>query len=276
MRIIRIGTIIIFLVSGIFFFVGKQVSSKKDVIPPVITAESQELHVAAGSDPEALMKGLTAKDDRDGDLTEEILIGNISPFETKGVSTIEYLVFDKSNNVGRFQRTVYFDGYRSPMFELTKPLTFEKNGEILLSDRLFAKDVLEGNITDKIRYTASNVIQYEEGTYDLIVEVKNSYGDVVQKTLPINIVSQNMDVERIQLETYLIYVEKDAEIYPEDYVKAIVDLNGEMDSEAELYITSEVNLKTAGTGQFRYELYKGGERVYVTHLTVVVTDEKEQ
>ena len=276
MRIIRIGTIIIFLASGIFFFVGKQVSSKKDVIPPVITAESQELHVDAGSNIKELMKGLTAKDDRDGDLTEEILIGNISPFETKGVSTIEYLVFDKSNNVGRFQRTVYFDGYRSPMFELTKPLTFEKNGEILLSDRLFAKDVLEGDITDKIRYTASNVIQYEEGTYDLIVEVKNSYGDVVQKTLPINIVSQNMDVERIQLETYLIYVEKDAEIYPEDYVKAIVNLNGEPDSEAELYITSEVNLKTAGTGQFRYELYKGGERVYVTHLTVVVTDEKEQ
>ena len=276
MRIIRIGTIIIFLISGIFFFVGKQVSSKKDVIPPVITAESQELHVTAGSDSEALMKGLIAKDDRDGDLTEEILIGNISPFETKGVCTIEYLVFDKSNNVGRLQRTVYFDGYRSPMFELTKPLTFEKNGEILLSDRLFAKDVLEGDITDKIRYTASNVIQYEEGTYDLIVEVKNNYGDVVQETLPINIVSQNMDVERIQLKTYLIYVEKDAEIYPEDYVEAIVDRNGDVDYEAELYITTEVNLKTAGTGQIRYELYKGGERVYVTHLTVIVTDEKEQ
>ena len=71
-------------------------------------------------------------------------------------------------------------------------------------------------------------------------------------------------------------MEKDAEIYPEDYVEAIVDRNEDVDYEAELYITSEVNLKTAGTGQFRYELYKGGERVYVTHLTVIVTDEKEQ
>ena len=98
MRIIRIGTIVIFLMSGIFFFIGTLVSSKKDTIPPVITAESQELHVSAGSDPKELMKGLTAQDDRDGNLTEEILIGTISPFEKKGVSTIEYLVFDKSNN----------------------------------------------------------------------------------------------------------------------------------------------------------------------------------
>lgn len=273
MRIIRIGTIIIFLVSGLFFFVGKQASSKKDTVPPVITAESQELHVAAGSGTEELMKGLTAKDDRDGDLTEEILIGTISPFEKEGVSTIEYLVFDKSNNVGRFQRTVYFDGYRSPRFELKKPLVFKKNGDLLLSDRLFADDVLEGDITDKIRYTASNVIQYEEGTYELIVEVKNSYGDIVQETLPINIVSQNMDVERIQLKTYLIYVKKGSEVHPEDYVKDVVNFEGEPDDEAELYITSEVNLKTAGTGQFCYELYKGGERIYVTYLTVIVTEE---
>ena len=108
---------------------------------------------------------------------------------------------------------------------------------------------------------------------NFIIEVMNSYGDIVQETLPLNIVSQNMDVERIQLTTYLIYVEKGSEVYPEDYLQAVVNFDGEPDYEAELVITSEVNLNTLGAGQFCYELYKGGERVYVTYLTVIVTEE---
>ena len=42
---------------------------------------------------------------------KKIIIGKISPFEKKGISKVAYLVFDNSNNVGCYERTVEFDDY---------------------------------------------------------------------------------------------------------------------------------------------------------------------
>lgn len=274
MKIIKVTTILVFIASAVFYIAGRHSSIQSDMTPPVITADSETLEVEAGSDESELLQGLTAADDRDGDLTSEILIGNVSDFTEKGTCNVQYLVFDTSNNVGRYERTVHFTSYVSPVFSLTKPFAYNEKSDLILSDRLHAKDVLEGDITGKIRYTYSNIDRTKSGTYELTAVVKNQYGDETQETFPINIVPADMDTERIQLSTYLIYVEKGSRIDPETYIEKVVDDAGDELSNGNVKITSKVNTKETGNGQFCYELYEEDEVVSTTYLTVIVTDEK--
>lgn len=272
MRFIRIIALILFAASAAVYALGQQAVKRSDMEAPVITAESDYLQVEAGCEEAELLQGLTAHDNRDGDLTSDILIGTVGEFQEKGICTMEYLVFDKSNNLGRYERTVEFLNYESPKLSLKKPLVYKENEEIILSDRLCAEDVLTGDISNKLRYSASDLILTKSGTYELDVEVKNKYGDVVKEILPINIVPYSVEEELIQLREYLIYVKKGSDVKPKSYITNVTDTKGNQLDKGDVVISSEVDLTEAGSGQFRYELYKGEEVSYVTYLTVIVTE----
>lgn len=274
MKIAKAITMFVFICTIAIWIYGKEVVKKQDAVPPIITSAIEELYVdaAEAADDAVLKKGLAASDDVDGDLTEQIIVGNISTFKEKGVSDVEYVVFDSSNNVGRYERTVYFENYESPKLHLSKALLYEVNGKISISDRLTATDMLEGDISGKIRFSSSNLAVTEEGTYRLNVEVKNSYGDSVKYQLPINLVRYNCDEERIQLKDYLVYVKQGEEVSPEPYVTRVINRKGEIEGLEHIKITQDVDFSKAGTGQLCYELLEGEEVVYATYLTVIVTE----
>ena len=275
MKIAKWITIIIFLGAIGIWCYGQEELKKQDTSAPVITSDIEELHVDAASGESGLKEGLTAFDDVDGDITENIIVGTISPFKEKGVSEVEYVVFDSSNNVGRYTRTVCFENYESPKLYLSKALVYEVNGVINISDRLTAADMLEGDISGKIRFSSANLTTTEEGTYKLNVELKNSYGDTVKYRLPINLVRYNCEQERIQLSEYLVYVKKNSSLSPESYIKKVTNRTGvqeELESLDNVKITSEADLTKPGTGQICYELLEEEQVVYATYLTVIVTE----
>ena len=272
MKIAKRITIVIFICTIAIWLYGKEVVKKQDVTPPVITSAIEELYVDVTIGEEALKEGLTASDDVDGDITSEIIVGTISPFKEKGVSDVEYVVFDSSNNVGRYERTVCFENYESPKLHLSKALVYEVNGMINISDRLTAEDMLEGDISGKIRFSSANLTITEEGTYKLNVEVKNSYGDTVKYQLPINLVRYNCEQERIQLSEYLLYVKKGSQLEPESYIEKVTNRTGVLEGLDNVKITREVDLTKVGTGQICYELLEGNQVVYATYLTVIVTE----
>lgn len=273
MKIARAITVLVFVLTIAIWFYGENTAKKKDAVPPVIESEIDELHVDAASVKDEILKeGLRASDDVDGDITDQIIVGTVSPFKEKGVSDIEYVVFDSNNNVGRYERTVYFENYESPRLHLSKALLYEVNGRIAISDRLTATDMLEGDVSERIRFSSVNLSTTEEGTYRLNVEVKNAYGDSVKYQLPMNLVRHNCDQEHIQLKDYLIYVEKGQELDPESYIHKVTDFTGEAVDFANIRVTKEVDLTKSGTGQICYELLEGEEVVYATYLTVIVTE----
>lgn len=272
MRIAKRITIFLFLCSVLLWIFGKEQVKKKDIVPPIISFDSEEIHVEAKSGEQELKQGLQAWDDVDGDLTNEIIVGTISPFSEKGVCKVEYIVFDSSNNVGRCERIVHFDNYESPILKLSKPLVYEVNGQIIISDRLMVEDVLEGDISKKMRFSSLSLTAYEVGTYKLNVEVKNSYGDIVKHQLPINVVPYNCDKEYIQLKEYLVYVNAGESIQGEDYIEEIIGRNGEEFSLEQISITSEVDFSIPGAGQICYELCENEDIIYATYLTVIVTE----
>lgn len=272
MKIAKKITIIMFLCTIAIWIYGKHEVKKQDVEPPVITSAIDELYVDATAGEDGLKEGLTAFDDVDGDITENIMVGTISPFKEKGVSDVEYVVFDSSNNVGRYERTVCFENYESPKLHLSKALVYEVNGVINISDRLTAVDMLEGDISGKIRFSSANLTTTEEGTYKLNVELKNSYGDAVKYQLPINLVRYNCEQERIQLREYLVYVKKDSALSPASYIEKVTNRTGVSVGVENVKISSEADLTKPGTGQICYELLEGEEVVYATYLTVIVTE----
>jgi hypothetical protein len=274
MKIAKRITILLFICTVAFWLYGKEQREKQDMTAPVISSTISELHVDASLafDEYALKEGLRASDDVDGDITRDIIVGTISPFIEKGISDVEYVVFDSSNNVGRYERTVYFENYESPKLHLSKALVYEVNGRINISDRLTAIDMLEGDISGKIRFSSGNLTVTEEGTYKLNVELKNSYGDTVKEQLPINLVRYNCAKELIQLKEYLIYLKVQEDFAPEDYIENVTNRTGEEVDITNVVITREVDLTQAGTGQIRYELLEGEEVVYATYLTIIVTE----
>lgn len=272
MKYIRLLTSIVFIIACVVFVGGKIYSSKKDTVAPVITSENDEIHVTAGLSTLELLRGLVATDDKDGDLTDKIIIRRISPFLEKGVSRVEYVVFDSSNNVGRYERTVCFDNYSSPQFALSKPLMYKENSGIIFSDRLTAMDVLEGDISKLIKFEFSDIQQNKAGTYYVAVSVKNEFGDFVEINIPVNIVENSDYGNRLQLSTYLIYVKAGNTVDPLSFVKKVVDVHGMDADRTEVQATYEVDMTVPGCGQIRYVYVDESGNRAVTFLTVIVTE----
>ena len=272
MKIFKRIMVVIFIISFSVFAFGKINKLREDKEPPIITSKQDQIHISVKCDEEDLKKGLTAKDNKDGDLTDEIIVGQMSPFIEKGKSKVEYLVFDHNNNVGSYERIVCFDDYTSPVFSLTQPLMYQKNGEIAISDRLYAYDVIEGNISSRIKFSSENLLQNEEGTYLLRMEVKNLFGDLIQAEVPINIIEAGTMPGKIELNGYLSYIKVGEKVDAEKQINKIVGKEGEELEKSSVRTFFNVDTSVPGSGQVRYELWQDGEMTAVTYLTVIVTE----
>ena len=84
-----------------------RIKANKDIVPPVITFPEGSVYYTQGDDPKVLLSGVTALDERDGDVTDSIIISSISA--TDGAEAIAvYHAKDTSNNVTMVVRSVQF------------------------------------------------------------------------------------------------------------------------------------------------------------------------
>ena len=84
-----------------------RIKANKDIVPPLITFPEGTVSYTQGDDPQVLLSGVTALDERDGDVTDSIIISSISA--TDGAEAIAvYHAKDTSNNVTMAVRSVQF------------------------------------------------------------------------------------------------------------------------------------------------------------------------
>ncbi|HAX83534.1 MAG TPA: hypothetical protein DCY15_03345 [Ruminococcaceae bacterium] len=254
MKLIRILISVLFVVAvgawSVNIILGKTV---RDHTPPVITSDREVLELSVNDDSSKLLTGLTATDDRDGDLTDSILIGTHSKFISKGVCDLTYLVFDSSNNVGKFTRRVRYTDYSEPTFSLKEPLMFTSNDTVSMFPKISLTDCLDGDISSKVKIVVNDVDSSKVGTYYVTFEASNSYADVVNRKLPVNIVNDTVDSPKIELSDYLIYVNIGDKFNPAQYLKAVSDKFDKKIDLKKVGITSTVDTKAAGVHQVRYE-----------------------
>lgn len=271
MRNVRIAVIVFCILSlGLFGAGIIREKQNEDPTKPVITSDRDTLEVSVNYDESDLLEGLTASDERDGDLTDEILPGEFSQFIEKGLCNLSYVVFDSSNQAGTLSRKVRFTDYESPRFTLNQPLVFttaQTDNNAL--NRIGARDDLDGDISIQVKQTASTINYSKEGNYTIDVEVTNSFGDVEKQTLPVHVINVPNQELQITLTQNLIYIKPGESFVPTDYIESCTDWNGNEISTSLVSVSSEVNTQEEGCYEVHYEASNNdlnGE----TWMTVIV------
>lgn len=96
------------LLVGIFVLLAALMGKTafEDVMPPVITCPSTETVYTPGEDTSALLEGVTAEDEQDGDVTESVRVRSISIAEDEATAIVTYVARDQANNMGLEKRVV--------------------------------------------------------------------------------------------------------------------------------------------------------------------------
>ncbi len=244
--------------------------SIQDVTSPVITAEYDEIHISVNDNEDVLFNGLTAIDDRDGDITDQIIIERVSRFSEIGVCQVNYVVFDKENNIGRYQRTLYYDDYVAPRLHFDRPMLHYAAEDISALSGVRLIDCIDGDISHKLKLEASNVAASVPGIYEIEISAVSDFGDEIHVRLPLNIIEYSADTPVITLSQYLVYTKKGQEIDPLTYITSVTDSNGvEMDI-ADVKVNSQVDFQKEGAGQMLLEITNKHGVTGITYLTVIV------
>ncbi len=252
MQILRNSVTILFVVTLIafsFFFVFKKKSEDKTI--PEITIENDFIEVKCNATPEELLKGVKATDEKDGDLTDDVIVESVSRFIHPGVCEVKYAVSDSDNHVAHAMRKVRYVDYEAPKFKLSNSLCFSLYENIDVAEYIGAVDSIDGDISDKVVITSSDYTSSVAGVFTLELSVANKKGDTSTLTLPLIMEERNLSAPKIQLKDYLIYVDKNQEIDFEDYLVEATD-RSDRDLTDRVEIDENVDFKKSGTYTVHY------------------------
>ena len=278
MKRIKVGLIILLVLLIAYQMAAGHRTQKNSGNAPIISSDVDEIRIPCRYKKADLLRGLTAYDVEDGYITEKILIGGFSDFTERGVTSLEYAVYDKDGNIAVFRRKVVFIDYVPPQIVMSEPWVFKATDNIynMPSLSLEGSDVLDGDISKHILITSADLDFSEPGKYIASVSLKNSFGDEVTLDLPIHILDPGQSGYEIELTEPLIYAETGETILPEQYLVAVRNeyTGGTIPAEEyELTINSYVDTSEAGVYEIQFFAVSSDEvQRGETWLTVVVGD----
>lgn len=238
---------------------------------PTLTSDTELLNISVNDGEEALLKGLTAYDKTDGDITDRILVASVSHFLELGTVSVKYVVFDAHNNSATLTRRVCYTDYKAPRFTLSKNPVYARGETFDLLDYLTVSDDLDGDISHKVKVLYNDVTTSASGVYPVAVEVSNSCGGTAELTLQVTYLSAQPSVT-VTLTENLVYLEQNARFDAKQWLASVTDSEDEALDTEDVTIQGEVDTAVPGTYQlvYSYDLEKlSGQAV----LTVVVTEE---
>ena len=265
---------------------------------PVFHMDNRTVEVSVKDEQEALIKGLTATDAKDGDVSDSIIVESVGPFTGSGSRIVTYAAFDSDNHVTHTKREMIYTDYVPSRFHLSKPLSFAMNTVNILNG-VSVEDSIDGGLTRNVRMVSDGEIDTEHvGEYSARLKVTNSAGAISYLPVTVEIYDASVfhRLPLLNLKEYAVYVEKGDEFDEREYLTSIV-INGtsysmteeegtygspaEAQEEAQrtisydrVYIESEVDTDVIGS----YEvLYSFEDTISKTgtgkvRLYVVVTD----
>ncbi len=273
MKIVRTVLILVFLLSLGLFGVTEFVSyTGRDTTMPEISSDREILELSCDYTEDQLLEGLTASDEKDGDLTSRIIPGPLSRFIDTGVCNVTYVVFDSAEHPAQLTRQVRFTDYHPPRFSLTQPLVFgEGEGSYTESmSRLSASDPLDGDLTEWISRTDMDINYQTAGDYTMTVEVSSSLGASSTLALPVHVVKQENLSVQIGLTAGIVYLAAGEALDPGAYLAEVTDSEGNPMDLSAVSASSDINTAEPGTYEVHYEATDEAGNYGETWLTVVV------
>ena len=212
LRKTRIFVVIFFIISVLLFGGYTLIRAVTvDRTLPIIEMDSDEVTISVKGGDAAILEGIKASDEKDGDITGNLFVESKSTFIEKGIFKATIAVADSDNHVTKVERKVTYSDYRSPQFTLTEPLKFlttrENRDDLNIAESLRANDVVDGDISNKIEISSEYSINgYTTGDSHMEFIVTNSMGDTSKLPVTVNIFSalEESGLPEIILSNYLI------------------------------------------------------------------------
>ena len=223
MKLARIAiTIIAGILVACFIYTNVVYLKSIDLLSPIIDIESPEIVMSINDPIVQVFNGVTATDSKDGDVTKDMVIKNVSDFVENSKRTVNFIAFDSDGNYSEAQRSLVYSDYVSPKFDIKDSLSFPmgSSDQDILS-KISAWDCLDGDVTNQIEFSEQSLVNSNQpGKYKIELNVTNSAGDTVSLPLTIEITNSLLAniAPKINLNKYLVYTELGTKINPEDYI----------------------------------------------------------
>ena len=153
-------------------------------------------------------------------------------------------------------------------------MSFTPNSVITLEDRLSAYDVIDGDISNRIRLSSVSVSNTEPGEYPITVQVTNSSGDTSSISLTVLIENVTSRHPTITLSEYIHYVTYGDSLTEETLRSLIVGASESSSGYAvdaeDIVISGEVDTTTRGSYSVTYSYTNAQGLTRFVILNVVV------
>lgn len=242
-------------------FIGYRIMDRlnTDTQAPQITFTEESMQFSVQDPKDVLLQGVTAADNRDGDVSASMVVERVTLTDADGSILIKYAAFDRAGNVAKAERSAKYTDYESPRFSLSAPLFFAENSNFDVLDVIGAADALDGNIRHRIRTTSlddSSVATL--GSHEVEFRVTNSLGDTARLTLPVEVYPTGTYTMDVALTDYLIYLETGSHFNANQYLSSVtrnretVSLRTGTPRNYAVKITGDVDTRTPGVYVVNY------------------------
>ena len=252
-----------------------------DTTAPVITVANPEtIPQISVSDPKSvLLEGITAQDDRDGDVTASLVVENLGVISREHTVTVTYAAFDKAGNVAKTQRTLQYTDYIGPRYSLSAPLVYTFGSQFDVLNQVEVTDPLDGDIRHKVKtMLLDSESLTAEGIHEVRFRVTNSLGDLEELVLPVAVQYSGRYNAQLHLKEYFIYLKAGDTFDPNDYLQQVVrhgtvtPLSRKLPEGVSLSVEGTVDTAVPGVYAVCYTLtgtQNGGWSAYSKLLVVV-------
>ena len=270
MKLLRIAVIVITCLTTALFgyvYVDKEYFSDETI--PVISMPEDVLEVSVDATDEELLAGITAYDEKDGDLTSELMVESIGKFSSTGYCKLTVAVSDSNYHVATATRKIHYCDYESPKFTMTRSLVFSIYDKINFTGIIGATDLIDGDISSSVLIYSADYDEGKEGTFAMQATVTNSKGDIETMVFPVVVEKIAKNAPEITLSKYILYLDEDPRRVP-NWRQLIVSMTDNTGAPADLDIEITTDYNPGVKGIFTVDYYGTDAKDVTGHTALLI------